>query len=141
MIFHGIRLVYAIVSFLVILILYILALALGWFETIEWFDILMHFLGGGWVAYVFFLLFRSFFAENYHIREWGKLLIIALSFVSFIGVLWEFFEFGVTEVFGVYLQGSLPDTMGDLCVDLIGGLVVSLFILFISYRKHKEITE
>ncbi len=141
MIFHGIRFVYAIVSFLVILILYILALAFGWFETIEWFDVLMHFLGGGWIGYVFFLLLGPLFAENYHIREWAKLLIIALSFVSFAGVLWEFFEFGVTELFGVYLQGSLPDTMGDLFVDLIGGLVVSLFILFISYRKNREAME
>lgn len=141
MIFHGIRFVYAIVSFLVILALYILALLFGWFETITWFDILMHFLGGAWVAYLFFLLLGPFFAESYHMREWGKLLIISLSFVSLVGVLWEFFEFGVTEVFGIYLQGSLPDTMGDLFFDLVGGFIVSLAVLFVSYKKNQEVME
>ncbi|MBI3638194.1 hypothetical protein HY227_00420 [Candidatus Wolfebacteria bacterium] len=91
----------------------------------------MHFLGGLLVAMIFFwLIWPKLQITN------GKALIaivLVVSFVVFIGVLWEFFEF-LYDVFistkGYALlqiaQQGVSDTMSDLFFDLFGGLAFSL---------------
>lgn len=88
----------------------------------------MHFLGGLWLAMIFFwLIWPKLQITN------GKALIaivLAISFSVFVGVLWEFFEF-IYDVFistkGYTLfqmaQQGVSDTMSDLFFDLVGGLV------------------
>lgn len=96
-----------------------------------WIDIPLHFLGGVWAA----LLFVPFFTRLFHRQTmenlWERALIVVLivSFAAFIGVLWELQEFLVVKLFGFSLQPGIADTMGDLTMDMIGGLFMALLIM------------
>ncbi len=99
----------------------------------------MHFLGGFWLAAVYFWIDAKIEISNpkfSKLPRWLIDLIFTLSFVVLIGVLWEFYEFlsdfyflagGKISVF----QSSFADTIGDLFFDLIGG--ITAFAIF--YRK------
>ncbi len=123
-----------------ILAIHVIATVNYWYWTVSWFDIPMHFLGGFWVATAFITLNSKFGVKlpNYLIT-----LIAILSFVAFIGVLWEFAEF-LFDVFissGGYakiVQQDVADTLGDLLLDLLGGLTVATIFL-IGKRKENSV--
>lgn len=122
-----------------ILAVHVIATANYWYWTIPWIDIPMHFFGGFWVATAFITLNSKFGVKlpNYLIT-----LIAILSFVALIGVLWEFAEF-LFDVFissGGYakvIQQDVADTLGDLFMDLLGGLTVATIFL-IGKRKENS---
>ncbi len=96
----------------------------------------MHFLGGFWVAMVYLWIFPKIEISNFNFNklpEWFTDLLFALCFVVFIGVLWEFYEYGFDFLKGGtgMFQGTSADTMGDLFFDLVGG--TTAFAIF--YRK------
>ena len=101
-----------------------LKLLLYW--TIAWYDILLHFLGGAWVALGFvWLLFYSGFIERVpaivaRYRIWWTLGAVVL-----VGVIWEIYEyvFGLTAAYGYAL-----DTTLDLVMDMVGAGAVLLVI-------------
>lgn len=140
-----------IISLLVfILLIHFFATVNHWYWTYSWFDIPMHFLGGFWVAMVYFML-RNQFQEvrppvvaegespeglidhQYFGGRTSQILMIVscLSFVALIGVLWEFFEF-LYDVFissrgySGFMQLGAADMIGDLFFDLLGA---SIFLI------------
>lgn len=103
-----------------------------------WLDVLLHFAGGFWLA-AFFI----FFLWRRHQEEFPKAsslsLLVLVSFASFGGILWEFFEFGYDTFFA--LPSSLPiaqmgqrDTMEDLFLDMLGATAAHWFFL----KNNKE---
>jgi len=129
-----------------ILGVHVLASVFHWYWTFPWFDMPMHFLGGLWLAMVYFWLkvrTNANRTQNNADGKHGSILLTVigcLSFVALIGVLWEFFEFfcdvfiaakGYVEV----AQRSSGDTMADLFFDLLGGLVFLIIYKFYIYRK------
>ena len=53
--------------------------------------------------------------------------LFAFMFAMGMGAVWEIFEFGMDQFFGLNMQKSgLVDTMWDLIVDAVGALVISL---------------
>ncbi len=122
------------ISLFLILFLHLLATIGHWYWTVSWFDMPMHFLGGFWVVMVFDYLNQRFFKlSNFWMRA-----VLALSFIALIGVLWEFFEFSLDNLFFLKkwgpFQGGLSDTMGDLLFDLLGGL----FFLIVDKIFRRE---
>ena len=82
-----------------------------------WFDIPMHFLGGVCVALGLSAL--PFF--RIHVLErWRTPTVYALT-ALLIGILWEIFE--VTSGIMVIDETFIPDTVLDLTMDVLGGLV------------------
>ena len=119
--------------FLLVFILDTFATIYKWYWTFEWFDVVMHFLGGAFAGAAFFWLFPRFLAA--FPRSLPNLLavfILALSFVSFVGVSWEFYEL----IRGT--QGDILDTMQDFFVDLSGGAIAALLVLFSKERSSFE---
>lgn len=122
-----------------ILLLHVVAMVNFWYWSVWWFDIIMHFLGGFWVALLFFNLNSKFnflpdnlLTNNLTINNL-TILVLALGFVALIAVCWEFFEF-LYDVFisskgysGV-AQLGVADTIGDLFFGLLGGLIASIII-------------
>ena len=95
-----------------------------------------HFVGGFFIA----LLVASYYAS-----EFGKLsqpfrLFALLGIVIGIGVLWEFHEFVLGQLIGVSLQGDLADTIKDLFLDTLGGLIAALIPLEVvtTHEKNKS---
>ncbi len=126
--------------FVVFAILYGLTLLFGWFDTIAWFDVPMHLIGGMWIGLVFLYLFSGFFQSDVyaHHAERVKVLLLGIGFAAFIGILWEFFEFGLDAFFSLALQVSVADNMKDLLMDIIGGGVVVAWALFYHRSRTKS---
>ncbi len=125
-----------------IVVVHFLALANYWYWTYQWLDILMHFLGGFWVAAVFIRLNSEFRIKNLELISTNStiiIIIITLSFVALIGIFWEFSEF-LYDIFissrgySGFLQLGAADTIADLFFDLLGGAV----FLFIYYIRSSQ---
>ncbi|HRY62472.1 MAG TPA: hypothetical protein P5056_01755 [Candidatus Paceibacterota bacterium] len=113
---------------LLILILQTFFLYFDIYDHAWWSDILMHILGGAWVAMIGeYWLFLRDSDSKFKGGFWLKLILI-VSFVSLVGFFWEFYEFSLDQILLTTHQQSLPDTMGDLFNDILGGAVVSCFL-------------
>ena len=101
------------------------------------FDVLAHLLGGFAIAWMAMILL-----ERWRRRDWITLYpfifrdYIVFSTVALIGVIWEFWEFVMQAVTGDLYQPSIADTMNDLLMDLIGGI-----LLIISYRVIRRVQQ
>lgn len=94
------------------------------YDRFWWWDVVMHgtsAVGFGLVGFV--LVFIMFQGDRYAAPP------VAVAFFAFcfgmtIGAVWEIFEFGMDQAFGLNMQKSgLMDTMTDLIVDALGALI------------------
>lgn len=96
------------------------------YERYWWWDVVLHggsAIGFGIVGFIFiFILFEGDrYAAPPLAMAW-----IAFSFGMTMGVIWEVFEFGMDQVFGLSMQKSgLVDTMYDLIIDAFGAALGS----------------
>lgn len=126
-----------------ILVVHILASIYHWYWVYPWFDMPMHFLGGFWLAMLFFYFKPSFEFQNPKFNKLPNCLItviIVLGFVALVGVLWEFFEFLCDAFIAAngYMEASqlgVGDTIGDLFFDLLGGLTLILTLKIFGKSK------
>ncbi|WP_071673381.1 hypothetical protein [Nioella nitratireducens] len=95
--------------------------AFDFYERVWWWDIALHGLSAiGFGLAGFLVVFILFEGDAYAAPAWAMGLLAATIGITF-GVLWEIFEFSMDQAFGLNMQKSgLPDTMGDLIVDVIG---------------------
>ena len=112
----------------------------GWYQTIWWYDIPMHLAGGAWVALLFFYLIGDrgdIISVDRGVIGNLLIIVLVLSFVSFIGILWELFEY-LFDVFIAsrhplfFAQQGLADTMGDFVNNLLGGSAMAGVHLFLK---------
>lgn len=103
-----------------IFLINIIAHKLYWYSSIEYFDMIMHALGG------VFLLFAIVYVtkvDNTKVRT----TLYLLFGVLFVGFLWEVFEYIVNNV----LAGQdfdIVDTLSDLVCDTLGGMLGFLYV-------------
>ncbi len=126
-------------SLLIILILHITIAYMGFYVSIPWIDIIMHFIGGAWVSILFFSLLGHMLNESLYsnLIECFKVILLAVSFTVFVGVLWEFYEFTMTMITSIPFQGNMIDTMGDLLMDIIGGIFGSVVSIYYTKKSLK----
>ncbi len=106
-----------------------------------WFDSLLHAISGIGLGFIGFLI-------AYSLRKTGKfnadpffIALFGFCFALSLGVLWEIFEFGMDEFFGLNMQKArnleqvygyfdtrlgVLDTMYDLILDALGALIASI---------------
>ena len=120
---------YQVILLYLILILHILGNVLGWYYTVPHFDILMHFLGGFWIAMVSSYLLKKYakdFSRQHKLIE----ILFLIGITMTIGFVWELYEFLADNfIFNrvLLMQQSALDIMTDLTADFTGALVYSLF--------------
>jgi hypothetical protein len=124
--------------FLIILIatMHILAMELYWYWQFLWLDILMHFLGGLWVALASFWILGIFKNHTSYIQSKKQAIIFALVSALFIGVLWEVFEY-ISDI-AVTSEAYWPDTTLDLIMDSLGGVLAGLYAWKVLLLKKTE---
>lgn len=96
------------------------------YERYWWWDSVLHTSSGFILGYVGFLLLYLKVQQK-KIQASRKLIgLIIFSIALASGALWEIFEFGLDTIFHGDLQRTgIKDTMGDLIVDAIGGLIMA----------------
>lgn len=97
------------------------------YELFWWWDVVLHSssaIAFGCIGFIImFILNKSNKIETKPI--W--IAVFGFCFALSIGTLWEVYEFGMDQLFGLNMQKSgLIDTMWDLIVDSFGALVASL---------------
>lgn len=130
-------------SLVIILSFHFLAGSLRWYDEIWWLDIVMHVVGGAWVAFLTAHLITVRKVVSVNINFFEKYILV-LGTVALVGVFWEFYEY-LTDVFLLKVHPInfasnpklLPDTLSDLLNDLIGGTIIVL--VFRSIKKNRPI--
>ncbi|PJE74440.1 MAG: hypothetical protein COV01_00165 [Candidatus Taylorbacteria bacterium CG10_big_fil_rev_8_21_14_0_10_41_48] len=109
---------------IIIALLHYLALDRAYYWTISWYDIMMHFLGGVWVALFALWIFSS---RKISFLPTHISFLQIVSLVICVGIVWELYEimFGLTFVSDPEYWG---DTILDLVMDTIGGICVAFSI-------------
>lgn len=107
-----------------------------------WWDIALHTFSGFLLGILGFLLVHLLNEKeeiDVHMKP-GFVALFAFFFSLAVGALWEVFEFGMDQFFGLDMQkamlddpSGLTDTMWDLIVDGVGAAVIS--ILGYGYLK------
>ena len=99
------------------------------YNTISWFDSFVHFLSG-----IFTFILGLIIYEKISIKKENKLLkvVFCLGIVAIIIVLWEIIEYTGDNLIGSNLQHvidtGIKDTMTDMIVALLGGIISSIYI-------------
>lgn len=118
-----------------ILVLHVLSIWLLWYTRIWWIDIVLHVLGGAWIALLFFYVKNIYAPRMSEVAPVPLYFMVVVGMVMFVGVAWEWFEYAFdffffySERFLFRAQLGLTDTMGDLAADFIGGAVAALYII------------
>ena len=95
----------------------------SWYYLIWYLDIIMHFLGGLWVALFFIYVFSRKDPANLDFPLFLQIFIAS----SLVGVLWEFYEFFLTAISATSF--NFQDTVFDVIFDMLGA-IASFFFFF-----------
>ncbi|PWG17373.1 hypothetical protein [Salibaculum griseiflavum] len=137
--FFGITLPGSILSAIVIFIFATLFLGevADFYERFWWWDLVLHFFSALSIAAMAFLaIFMLFEGDRYAAPPWA-LAVLSAAVALAIGALWEIFEYGMDQLFGMNMQKSgLTDTMTDLMIDTLGAALGGLSgYLFLKGRQ------
>ena len=101
----------------------------GYYTRFWWWDALLHTGAGFLLGILGFLLVYALNQRglaDLHLKP-SFIALFSFAFSLALGALWEIFEFGMDQVFGMNMQKSgLVDTMWDLIVNVIGAAAIAL---------------
>ena len=102
-----------------------------WYQSIWWLDLVMHFLGGLFVAllivWVLYAIFKKLTPPFVFWYIVFGVLIIALS--------WELFEFSIWTLFNLKEIINIQDSVTDVITGSLGSIVGAIYFL----RRRKGI--
>ena len=109
-----------IVVSIVVLVLHVLALQYSLYWSIDWYDILMHFLGGLTMGILAtYIFFTSNYIKSTAVLKDNKFVVFVIIslFTLSVGLIWELWE--VFVEFSNVLEDQV-DTIIDLIMDMLG---------------------
>ena len=113
------------------------------YYRVWWWDIALHTSAGLLMGILgFLLIFILNESKRVHINLTpGFIAFFAFTFALAIGSIWEIFEFGMDQIFGMNMQkemlgdpSGLTDTMWDIIVNALGAFLIS----FAAYEYLKR---
>lgn len=121
---------------LFIFLAYFLGVIINIYDTISFYDTIMHFLTGIFGTYVAFYILNliNCYDKNKIILN----VLFVLGFVSFISIAWEVFEYISSILFKVdpqkVIETGVNDTMKDLMIAITGSIITCIL-----YIKNKNL--
>lgn len=110
------------------------------YERFSWWDDLLHTSSGfmmGLLAYILIFVLNRTPRISLNLSP-PFVALFTICFAVATGGVWEIFEYGMDQIFGLNMQKSgLQDTMSDLIVNFIGALVFGL-IGYLQFRLDKD---
>lgn len=115
-------------GFVVVLTLHATGEALGWYDSLQWFDRVVHVVLPCLVAPVLYIGLARLEVlpdprDDTHVRHYAGMAIVVFSLGMSVGGLWEIVEFSSDGVLDTALSEGNPDTVGDLMADAVGSLL------------------
>lgn len=99
-------------------------------------DPYLHVLGGAACQYFFYNVLSLPFLWIGTLTRFGK-TIFAFTLTCTIATLWELGEFISDRYAGTHLQESVPETIGDLALGLLGAIIVLTATLAIKNYENR----
>jgi hypothetical protein len=121
-------------GFVLVLTLHAAGEALGWYDSLEWFDRLVHVVLPCLVAPVLYIGLARLDVlpdprDDTHVRHYTGMAIVAFCLGMAVGGLWEIVEFASDGVLDTALSEGNPDTVGDLVADAVGSLLGAFLLV------------
>ncbi len=111
-----------------------LAITFYWYASITHFDKLVHTLGGIFAA----VAGSAFLYKHAQTLRKRELVITALLFVFIVGLAWEYYEYILQFYIKNIHLADIPDSIGDLVADMIGGILGISFVILLQKRYNRE---
>lgn len=109
-----------------VLLLHILATAMGWYTALWWLDTPMHFLGGAAIAASSYYFLEDFSRrQKFHAQFKPLQILILIALTALAAVAWEFFEYALDATVRTAMQASVNDTMKDMAMGLLGAILAA----------------
>lgn len=111
-------------------------LAFDVYSRLPDFDVPMHFFGGVAISYFLGGCYRVAWQAGF-LGQPSRVLypVVIVGATTLAAVVWEFAEFLTDELWGWHSQSSLADTMLDMALGLLGGIVL-LGVQFSQWPGH-----
>lgn len=112
----------------------------GFYEQFAYWDVVLHFQSGLLLGVFGFSLV---FTLNEHKRKHlslspGFVSLFAVCFSAMVSVVWEIYEYAADSWWDLGMQESgLPDTMGDLTLNLVGAIIVAALGYVWMHRRRR----
>jgi hypothetical protein len=121
-------------GFVLVLTLHAAGEALGWYDSLEWFDRIVHVVLPCLVAPVLYIGLARLEVlpdprDDTHVRHYTGMAIVTFSLGMAVGGLWEIVEFASDGVLDTALSEGNPDTVGDLVADTVGSLLGAFLLV------------
>jgi len=134
-----------ILEFLIVLALFlhIGGNVFNFYYVIPRYDDIAHFVSSSLVAFIAFTIVYILdkYWEGLHMDMYAMAYLVIVTTMAF-GVVWEVFEWTADLITGGHEQWSLNDTMSDLVIDSIGGIVMAFIgIILIKTGRWDRMTE
>jgi hypothetical protein len=97
------------------------------YNRLWWWDLVLHGSSAmGFGILGFLLIFMLFEGDRYAAPPWA-IGVLSFCVAMTVGALWEVFEYGMDQLFGLNMQKSgLDDTMSDIMVNALGATLAAL---------------
>ena len=121
------------------LFLHIGGVLLDAYQIIPYYDVLTHFVSSFIIAFLSFISIYILdeFWDGLQMDKYALAFIVVILTVS-LGVVWEFAEWSSDIFFGTNEQWGYTDTIKDLFVDMIAGIVVACIGLILIKRHQLD---
>ncbi len=130
----------AVITTLLILIGHTLGTFFNLYSPAGYYDTLLHFLGGAWVAsfVIYFATLHSFLSYFNPRALWNVLLTTCITLS--LGVVWELFEFVLARLTNTaFVANIYTDTLTDLVADTFGAFFISFFFFILIKKQYEKV--
>lgn len=120
--------------FVLVLSLHAAGEALGWYDSVEWFDRVVHVVLPCLVAPVLYIGLGRLDVlpdprDETHARHYTGMAIVTFCLGMAVGGLWEIVEYASDGTLDTALSEGNADTVGDLVADAVGSLLGALLLV------------